>query len=301
MTWKDVNSNLLKRSGSGLKSLVTDSHAEILIINSGNDVGVVRNGGRRGTCHGPKVLSSNLLKLAKRDFTKKINVITSCDHLTSTINFTDFQNSQSSFIQELLNKQRSSVIHFGGGHDHVYPLVDAIIKEKGAVTVINLDAHLDTRNDDLRHSGTPFRQLKEEHKDDIDIIQIGIHDYANACGNYDGLDMTIQTVNEIKKLTKNFTDNKDYIESIFSNISSDRTIVLSLDMDAIDGSEMPAVSAVNHDGLPMSFIRDVFMSYKCNVKQTSYIGIYEYNPLYDNMGCSSARAMASTLYNYLVD
>jgi len=300
MTWKDVNSNLSKRSGSSLNSLVEkDVDAPILILNSSNDIGVIRNGGRRGAAFGPKALCANLLKLAKRNFTSALNVETLCTPQSDTSDFNKFQAQQSSKIQEKISSKRECVIHLGGGHDHAYPFVDAIIKEKGDVTVINLDAHLDTRDDELRHSGTPFRQLKEEHQDKLELIQIGIHDFANVCENYEKLDMEIHTVNEIKALTKNYSDNKSFVSSILSKIDGERTIILSLDMDAIDGSEMPAVSAVNHDGLPMTFIREFYEQYGKQVSH-SYLGIYEYNPLYDNLGCSSARSMASTLYNYLI-
>jgi formiminoglutamase len=300
MTWEDVNSNLSKRATASLKSLVTKSDdAPILILNSANDAGVIRNGGRRGAAHGPKALCANFLKLAKRNYKKSINIEDICSPLSQTEDFEAFQREQSQKIGSTLNGNRDIVIHFGGGHDHAFPFVDAIIKEYGAVSVINLDAHLDTRDDALSHSGTPFRQLMNIHGEKLQLIQVGIHDYANVCENYQKLDMTVHTVNEIKAQTNNFANSEGYIKSVFDLIPQGNIIILSLDMDAIDGPEMPAVSAVNHDGLPMNFIRQFYNEYKKSTDK-HFLGVYEYNPLFDNLGCASARAMASTLYNFLV-
>lgn len=301
MTWEDVNSNLAQRASSSLKSNLVElnKNIEVLILSSSNDIGVIRNGGRRGAAYGPKALSANLLKLAKRSYNSPIASVELCTPSQKICDFVSFQKEQSKKIQDALKNDPKISIHFGGGHDHAYPFVDAIIKEYGKVTVINLDAHLDTRNDGLKHSGTPFRQLKEEHGDNIQLIQVGIHDFANVCENYSELDMEIHTVEQIKKTTQDFAQSKKFIADIFKTIPDDQLIILSLDMDAIDGSEMPAVSAVNHDGLPMNFVREFYQQYKQR-KQKSFLGIYEYNPLYDNLGCSSARAMASTLYQFII-
>ena len=78
------------------------------------------------------------------------------------------------------------LIHLGGGHDHIYPLLRALSAQNDRITVINIDAHLDTRTDDLPHSGTPFRQFARErgcNKVNFDPIRDPIP-FSNASNNF---------------------------------------------------------------------------------------------------------------------
>jgi formiminoglutamase len=296
MTWEDVNKNLAARSTTQLRSLLTKSGEDTLILLSGNDTGVIRNGGRNGSCFGPQAISSQLLKMAKRDINSKIRTYSTCSNNLPE-DFDQFQENQVALITTQL-KDQNTVLHLGGGHDHIYTLTSSLAATNSQIVIINIDAHLDTRMDALKHSGTPFRQLKQELGDRVKLTQIGIHDYANSDENYNNLEMEIVHMNKLKADTKNFSDNNDFIEKLFRPYAKDSCVIISLDADAIRASEMQAVSAVNHDGIPMKFIHDLLANYK-NKFSKKYYGIYEYNPLYDDLACSSARHLCASIYTLI--
>ena len=52
------------------------------------------------------------------------------------------------------------------------------------LNIINVDAHLDTRQDLEPHSGTPFRQFDNEAKSIFELHQFGIQEEANHLTNY---------------------------------------------------------------------------------------------------------------------
>lgn len=301
MTWKEIDRNLAKRKGTSLAAcLKNESPCEVTIIQSPNDDGVMRNGGRRGAAYGARVITNNLLKMAKRNFKNSIRVEKISEENQIQKDFDLFQKNQAEAIAKIDFNQ--TLIHIGGGHDHAYPLVDSLFQKYEHITVINLDAHLDTRADEIKHSGTPFRQLKDKYKDKLELIQVGIHDFANVDENYEQISMKVTTVNQLKKLTNNFNDNKTFIQELLRELDTSKTqVVLSLDIDAIDSTQMKAVSAVNHDGLLMSFINEFFSAYKDLEQRDNIIGLYEYNPLYDDISCSGARLISASLYNFIMD
>jgi formiminoglutamase len=57
------------------------------------------------------------------------------------------------------NYIEQNIIHLGGGHDHVYPLLKAIETKYKKIIILNIDPHCDTRESEHNHSGTPFRQF----------------------------------------------------------------------------------------------------------------------------------------------
>ena len=61
---------------------------------------------------------------------------------------------------------------------------------------------------------------------------------------------------------------------------------------------MEGVSAVNHRGLPYDFIEDVLL-YSIDALNCQHFGIFEYNPLYENLSQKGARALASLIYQIM--
>jgi len=277
------------------------------ILTSPNDLGVCRNGGRRGTSLGPRAIMSCLKKLGHHDNEKNIGTrhqeTKVCDNLLSN-NFYEFQKDSTQQIKSALEQEARSVIHIGGGHDHIYPFLKALDKKGKRIIVLNIDAHLDTRTDENPHSGTPFRQFATEAQSDFHLVQIGIHQFANSPSTFDELPsavMTAFTLDEIQKNTENFSKKMDsFLDEILPDLDEEKdTLVVSLDCDAIDATSMEAVSAVNHDGFPLHAIKEIFeyCRYK-SPQKTNYIGIYEYNPIFDNLSQKGARAISSLLYPY---
>ena len=176
-------------------------------ILSESDLGVIRNGGRRGAAFGPKALINTLKKMSSHR--SKVNGLKSIRNHLSCGPFIDQQSEDTNSISQLMGiVSNANIWHLGGGHDHIYPLLKAINTTDKKIIVINIDAHLDTRTDKEFHSGTPFRQFANEVDGDFKLFQLGIHDFANDQSNYEPIhqsEMEIYTVSQLRKETSNFT------------------------------------------------------------------------------------------------
>lgn len=302
-----IDQVLSSRASESLKNAFIDSkdadeNTKSLILTSPTDLGVCRNGGRRGTAYGPKAI---LALLKKASLSSQIEG-TICEELVSSDveelkNFEESQKLEANKIKNAIsNFKGQNIIHIGGGHDHVYPFLMGLDKAGKKITVINIDAHMDTRQDLLPHSGTPFRQYDRDGKSELHLIQFGIHPFANSKSTVEPLKngkMTSLFFKDIRTITHNFTKPMAVVLEDL-NIDKDSQIVLSLDTDALASSIMEGVSAVNHDGFTLAHIKEIYDYFR---KQNGKIitGIYEYNPVYDNLSAKGARALASLIYEQL--
>src|SRR5690606_5560594 len=128
------------------------------------------------------------------------------------------------------------------------------------------------------------------------LTQIGIHSFANPDSNYSSLkaDMRIIPLSEILE-EDGALELEEEIE-----LEDDELLLLSLDADALNSGVMEGVSAVNHQGLAPEIVVKLFAMYRrlCRDRQM-FVGVYEYNPLYDNLSQKGARFLASLLYQTL--
>ena len=299
-----ISEQLTKRTLSKLKieqlEELAPQEIKNMFILSESDLGVIRNGGRRGAAFGPKALINTLKKMTSHR--SKTNGVKSIRTHLSTGSFAEQQSGDTSSITQLIKlTNKANIWHLGGGHDHIYPLLKAVNKTDKKIIVINIDAHLDTRTDKNFHSGTPFRQFANEVDGDFKLFQLGIHDFANDLSNYEPIhhsEMEIYTVSQLRKETSNFTATHPFMDKLIEE-HRDYTIILSLDCDAISAQSMEAVSAVNHNGLELNFVRDLFSWYYSLEQRKKVCGIYEYNPIFDNLSNKGARVLASLIEPFL--
>lgn len=293
---------ILKSRGAHTRAatLTSDVSAKI-IATASDDSGVRRNGGRRGAAFAPKCILHAYKRFAQglAAPTDKVQLASVCEGLGS-LTFDQMQEQQNLNILELLKFERSHLVHIGGGHDHVYPLLSALYHHfESTIHVINIDAHLDTRSDSFNHSGTPFRQFAKLAKSRMRITQIGIQDFANTASNWQDISMSVHRFEKIEAQTHGFTNyDHKYIDQLLEIEPEDITL-FSIDLDAIVGCEMPAVSAVNSAGLPLFFIRALLSRYLWQMdenKRARMLGLYEFNPLFDNVSGTSARLVAGLIH-----
>ena len=270
------------------------------ILSSQSDLGVIRNGGRRGANFGPQAIISAITKMTSH--TKGPISHLQIRNGSSKLNFSEQQSEDVLKIDKVFKDSTSkNYWHLGGGHDHIYPLLKSISKTHKKICVINIDAHLDTRNDELFHSGTPFRQFSNEFEGDFLLYQLGIHKFANTKENYKELkngEMKIYSTLQIQKESSNFMNMNSFLEKEVL-IPEDHICILSLDCDAVDSTTMEAVSAVNHDGLSLQSVKSIFSWYFSLRQKKNFIGIYEYNPIFDNLSNKGSRAIASLIEPFL--
>lgn len=261
-----------------------------------SDVGVQRNGGRMGSRLGPQALIATFKKLAlprENQATFFLDQIVS-EQVTEERDFPlSIQEQTANF--RCVSKQHD-LIHLGGGHDHIYPLLCAL--DDSPIVVINVDAHLDTRTDAAPHSGNPFRRFAHDTKQPFYLYQIGIHPFANSTSTQSPLPNTTTRI-----LWRAECDHAELVSAFLmrleSELPSNATIIFSLDCDAIAAPEMEAVSAPNHLGLSLSFVHQLVGFYRdLNQRRSArnIWGIYEFNPVYDSISSRSARGVAGLMY-----
>lgn len=282
---------LFSKSASG-------SAPQCLFLKSSTDIGVIRNGGRNGARFAPQSFLSTFKKFSQN---KTLSELAFYDFevASSEEEVSDFHSAQkkeAERISAILKGHPSSrICHLGGGHDHIYPLLTAMAGSYEKVVVINIDAHADTRTDDEFHSGTPFRQFANEFSGEFHLYQIGLHPFANSFSTLSPLKK-----GEGKTLWKNEMNRESlthFFDQIKKTITPSTLVVFSLDADALVGSEVPGVSAVNPGGLTRTELLEVWEFYrKLPLGHLPVMGIYELNPLYDTLSSFSMRTIASFVF-----
>ncbi|MEK6626176.1 MAG: arginase family protein [Bdellovibrionota bacterium] len=263
------------------------------IFTSSCDEGVVRNGGRRGSSFGPQAILNSL----KGFIAPPGNYCLQTNELCSTVD--DFELSQERSYQSWMaqlpqwKKGASILVHLGGGHDHIYPLLRACNSIQGKLSIFNVDAHTDTRVDSWPHSGTPFRQFAKVATNPFTLYQYGLHPYSNPPTNFTPLGKGQM---QLCWRTDTGLEQVDHFKRYFDQCD---IAIFSLDADALDSSVMEAVSAVNPDGLQKRELRCMLDAFKLSTASLKIFGIYEYNPLFDNLSQKGQRYLASILYYLL--
>ncbi len=296
---KPLNSQSEKRHLESLGSLFGKSgDHEVIFLKSSSDVGVIRNGGRNGARLAPQSLLSFFRKLASDEQSQKYSFreveVSSVDE--ERADFKTAQTKQALRIQTALSGKTSSrIIHLGGGHDHIYPLLKSYADRK-KIVVLNLDAHADTRIDQEFHSGTPFRQFASEYQGEFHLFQLGLHKFANSEST-----LTPLARGRMHVLWRKDMEDKKNWEAFAAEmrklIDDDTLVIFSLDADALSGEIMPGVSAVNGMGLKTNELFEAWELYRSlPLKHEPVLGIYELNPVYDTLSGMSMRFIANFLY-----
>ncbi|MEM8756278.1 MAG: formimidoylglutamase [Planctomycetota bacterium] len=121
-------------------------------------------------------------------------------------------------------------VAIGGGHDLTFPFVRAVAERSGPLGGIYLDAHLDVREEP--GSGMPFRALVE-HSGVARLDVIGLDRFSNTHDH-----------------TRWFLAHGGRIDALEPNGDwPGEDLFVSIDLDAIDASHAPGVSARNPAGL----------------------------------------------------
>lgn len=280
------------------------------ILLSPSDQGVIRNQGKNGARYAPTALLNilkkfnNHLSLSKEDALLVQNVTNIDEEIR---HFDKAQKlSAQNILPHLCNQPENKVIHIGGGHDHIYPLLMALNECSGYdnIFIINIDAHCDTRVDDDFHSGTPFRNFDKNGTKPFHLIQYGIHTYANSTSTLSELQRGSDEklfFRDLYKKTENFTKiPSDLLKGCPFTINDRTAIVLSLDCDGMPGSQMQAVSAANSTGVPAEHILDIIHHLRRMTGENFIFGIYEYNPVFDSINQAYGKMLSHLIYDYLL-
>lgn len=267
--------------------------------------GVQRNNGRIGAAEAPNKIREQLYKLQVRG-EPRVKLFDAGNVITDFFDMEDdldperedaldkIHDSLTKAVSEFL-RDGKKVIVLGGGNDISYADVRALAETEREISAINIDAHLDMRIAEEMTSGTPYRKAIEDHY----LVPHHFHEFgirlesngAYYLDNARELGVNIHTLNELFKNGISVT-----FQNILGQIG-DRSFFLGLDMDSIQASDAPGVSATSPIGLSG---REVLQCLH-HAKQKENLKVFEIsevNPEYD-IDNRTVKLAAQLVYGFL--
>lgn len=277
-----------------LKDLfATHSSNETLMTIMGypDDQGIALNKGKIGAALAPEKIREVFQKMTPEAHWPKTPFLFDAGNITS--NSQDLAAKQkvaAEKVQAHFQMSKSLLVTLGGGHDYGYPDGHGFLQhfEKGKVKplIVNFDAHLDVRPTGAGpNSGTPFRQLIDQHKLEFDLIQVGIRPHCNSFEHRKwALDHKVQIVDR---------DSKDLLKALKAKVkpNKSRPLFLSVDIDSFCSSLAPGCSASWAGGLQWSEFSNC-LKWLNEAFALRSLGIYEVSPPLDiNQATSKLAAL----------
>lgn len=237
--------------------------ARIALLGLPDDLGVRLNGGRPGAALGPAAFRAALARYGSSYDAAAAGALPA-DLVWDAGDILPASGSDPHALSETHTRVTAalSALHrlglvpvcIGGGHDLTFPAIRALAqhlpRETGAPPIlggINLDAHLDVRPEP--GSGMPFRALIEGgHLDPQRFVTFGAGRFANSADHSRYLLVRRAIIIEVTHALARPSS----LQGAFEIMESAPAGFVSIDLDGIDGSQAPGVSAVNPMGLPVS-------------------------------------------------
>lgn len=201
------------------------------------------------------------------------------------------------------------LVCIGGSHDLTFAAARGVSQALGVpLGGMNVDAHLDVRDPrEEPGSGMPFRALIEGGFVDPDrFLVFGADRFVNSREHHRWLAERGGTVVAVEKALAF----RSAVNTVFDRISRgvSEPAFVSVDLDSIDGSQAPGVSAVNPMGLPVADVSRLAARAGADPR-VRYFDIMELCPIHDEppsaMGAPvtvagrTARVAASILMRFL--
>lgn len=288
-----------RRIGHLLGRSVNDEELpRAVLIGFPSDEGVKRNGGRPGAAKAPAEIRKALYKMTP-DAEETEQFINLVEH-TNDIGDIEISKKVEADQERLAStvtgylEQGIIPIILGGGHEtafgHFLGYAGAGLK----TSIFNLDAHTDVRplKNEKPHSGSPFRQALEHKSGCAEtylVAGLQPHAVAKSHINYIG--------EQGGRLLFRDETNITSISGLFNQHESDRLMV-TFDMDAVDQSQAPGVSAPCANGLRSDLWLTAAYLAGRNGQVTSF-DLSEVNPKYDRDG-QTAKLAALTVWHFLL-
>jgi len=181
---------------------------------------------------------------------------------------------------EYVYKENSKVflLTLGGEHTITYPIVKQLAdNSKEKITVVNLDAHMDLKDDYLGEKWCHASVMRRITELNVDLIEIGVRSFNDAEKKY-----------AEKKAIPYCGVGQSNIKKIIGRLAG-KKIYFSLDFDAITPEVASGVSNPEPNGLKLN---DLYFIFNRLIQKSTVIGldIVEVNPLYDKTATTVAAA-----------
>ena len=278
-----------------------ESLPKAVILGFPSDEGVRRNNGRPGASGAPDEIRRYLYAMTppagedKNDREAMHSLLSETvdlGNLTVSVNVEQAQDDLANLLSPLLKEGIVPII-LGGGHETAYGHFLAYVKNDSPISILNMDAHPDVRPpvDGKPHSGSSFREAMLHESDCCNGYMVaGLQPNATAQAHLEFID----------NMKGSYLMREDTTLSAYSGLmdkAGGDGLMVTFDMDAIDQSYAPGVSAPCMNGLePGLWLKAAFRA-GSHEKVRSF-DLSEVNPAHDRDG-QTARLAALTVWNFL--
>jgi formiminoglutamase len=284
------------RLGHLLGSATSSATARVVMVGFPVDEGVRRNGGRPGAAEGPTAIRQALYRLTPdaEKFDAFTDLIRHTADLGDLVPSGDLEADQTTLGEVLASHlDRGAIpIILCGGHETAFGHFLAYARRNRQINVLNWDAHPDVRplKAGKGHSGSPFRQMLEHP--------------SRICASYTVAGLNPPTVAKAhldyiasRGGVTHFNTSISFhaIEQIYSRYEN--ATLVSFDLDAVDQSVAPGVSAPAVGGLSVHvWLYAAYAAGRCAT--VGSIDVAELCPPLDPDG-RTARLAARTVWEFL--
>lgn len=268
-----------------VKPLTTGAEPGIVLVGFACDEGVRRNGGRVGAKDGPRAIRQALANLAWHQVSP---VCDAGDVRCDDGNMEGAQARLAEVVAEAIRAGHRPLV-LGGGHETAWGTFQGIVAAKpdANVGVINIDAHFDLRADEPGNSGTPFYQIAKWCARSRRLFRyqvIGISAASNTAALFEratslGVDWIPDTALHPRAGGSAFDRLSAFIKTVDA-------LHLSIDLDVLPASTMPAVSAPNARGVSLDYVESL-LGVILDAGKTAAVDLVELNPSHDVDGHGS--------------
>ena len=282
----------------------------VCLLGLPDDLGVKMNHGRPGARNGPAAIRFALTGLGTtwdllRDRPLDTLVFDAGD--VAPLSADDFDGDEEAALRATHDRvtEAALAIHergllpvcIGGGHDLTFPTVRALSQHTGGpVGGLNFDAHLDVREE--IGSGMPFRRLIDgQHLDPKRFCVFGASRFATSRDHAEWLTGRGARIVEIETALAQRNALKDAFTHLFTGDAPSAPAFVSIDLDAIDGSQAPGVSATNPMGLTVAHAVEAARRAAAH-PGVRHFDVMEHNPDQDR-GARTARVAALLVLTFL--
>lgn len=287
----------------------TSNPQKIGLVGFACDQGVNRNQGRIGAKHAPDAIRAALAKLPvslvlQRKYpsqTQLNQLVGDCGNVVCEDNDTitpdlleSAQQAYADKIAELVANDKFA-IGIGGGHEIAWAsflglyqgLKNGFDQNKTqfpTIGIINFDPHFDIRQDQYASSGTPFRQIAEhlqQNEQKFNYLCVGISQFSNTASLFERAEnFGIQWISDDDCYRLDWQMIEGRLTAFIEPLD---VLYVTVDMDCLQASVMPAVSAVAAKGLPLDFVERCLVLL-LNSGKVKVLDMAEINPQYDRDG-----------------
>ncbi|NIS17399.1 MAG: formimidoylglutamase [candidate division Zixibacteria bacterium] len=250
--------------------------ADFVLLGCPQDEGVRRNKGKVGAKDGPAAIRRSLYKFSVPEKVGYCEIFDLGDTIVDG-SLEEIHDRQHDVVLKVLQDGKRLII-LGGGNDISYPDGSALAKQSNDLLVFNVDSHFDVRKENIRHSGTPYRQLLDEKQVRPDrLYEMAGKDIVNSPEYRRYLNETGAHVYPLEELR---TEGIDKIFKEILNSSESEHIFWGFDLDVVQAQDAPGVSAGYPIGLTAEEICYI-AKIAGNDKRSRILELTELNPKYD--------------------